>query len=326
MRVGSPEPSGDRAERVNHMVHTRWPLIALAALSLASPTATAQEPRDHLLARVGAYVDAWERELGSVVADEDYQQTVKRQQRLGAIDRARRPAFETRRLTSEFTLVHFDDGLAEWLGFRHVTRVNDIPVNDGRPRLNQLMNDASLSWRERWRRVRDLSAVFNLGSISRDFNVPTFALAALRTARHVHFSFSTPRSDRVDGTIFTLLEFNERGRPSLVTGAGGRDVPLRGKVWVDAADGRVRRTELTLRDRLYIPTTEPGDAPMQDDLLTSRLTVVFGPDAQVGTWVPVEMREQYDSSNGEQTLGRATYSNYRRFRTGGRVVGPARQQ
>jgi hypothetical protein len=45
----------------------------------------------------------------------------------------------------------------------------------------------------------------------------------------------------------------------------------------------VRRTELTLRDRLYIPTTEAGDGPMQDDLLTSRLTVVFGPDAQVGT-------------------------------------------
>lgn len=308
------------------MVITRWPFIALVGLGMASTSVTAQQPRGGLLARVGAYVDAWERELGSVVADEDYQQTVKRQQRLGAIDRARRPAVETRRLTSEFTLVHFDEGLAEWLGFRHVKRVDDRPVNDGGPRLNELMNDASLSWRERWRRVRDLSAVFNLGSISRDFNVPTFALAALRTGGHVRFSFSTPRADRLDGTTLTLIEFNERSRPSLVTGSGGRDVLLRGKVWVDAADGRVRRTELTLRDRLYIPTTEPGDAPMQDDLLTSRLTVVFGPDAQVGTWVPVEMREQYDSSNGEQTLGRATYSNYRRFRTGGRVVGPELQR
>lgn len=300
--------------------------MALVALGVASTTATAQQPRGGLLARVGAYVDAWERELGSVVADEDYQQTVKRQQRLGAIDRGRRPAVETRRLTSEFTLVHFDEGLAEWFGFRHVKRVDDRPVNDGGPHLNQLMNDASLSWRERWRRVRDLSAVFNLGSISRDFNVPTFALAALRTGRHVRFSFSTPRADRLDGIALTLIEFNERSRPSLVTGSGGRDVPLRGKVWVDAADGRVRRTELTLRDRLYIPTSEPGDAPMQDDLLTSRLTVVFGPDAQVGTWVPLEMREQYDSSNGEQTLGRATYSNYRRFRTGGRVLGPELQR
>lgn len=53
--------------------------------------------------------------------------------------------------------------MAEWLGFRHVKRVNDTPVNDGGLLLNQLMNDASLSWRERWWSVRDLSAVFNLG-------------------------------------------------------------------------------------------------------------------------------------------------------------------
>jgi len=132
--------------------------------------------------------------------------------------------------------------MAEWLGFRHVKRVNDTPVNDGGLLLNQLMNDASLSWRERWWRVRDLSAVFNLGYISRDFNVPTFALAALRTVRHVRFSFSTPRSDRVEGITLTLIEFNERTRPTLVAGSGGRGVLLRGKVWVDAADGRVRRT------------------------------------------------------------------------------------
>jgi hypothetical protein len=306
------------------MVFTRWPLTALVVLGVASTPAAAQESRQVLLARVGVYVDTWERELGSVVADEDYHQEVKRQPRLGAVDRARRPAVETRRLTSEFTLVHFDEGTAEWLGFRRVTRVNDTPVDGDGSRLNQLMNDVSLSWRERWRRVRDLSAVFNLGAISRDFNVPTFALTALRTARHSRFRFSTPRPDRVEGTTLTLVEFTERTRPTLVAGSGGRDVPLRGRVWVDAADGRVRRTELTLRDRLYIPTSEPGEGPQQDDLLTSRLTVVFGPDAQVGTWVPVEMREQYDSSNGEQTLGRATYSNYRRFRTGGRIVGPGR--
>jgi hypothetical protein len=57
-----------------------------------------------LLARVGASVDASERELGWVVADEDYHQEVKRQPCLGAVDRARRPAVETRRLTSAFTL------------------------------------------------------------------------------------------------------------------------------------------------------------------------------------------------------------------------------
>lgn len=49
-------------------------LVAIVVLSVASTTAVAQEPGPDLLARVGAYVDAWERELGSVVADEDYHQ------------------------------------------------------------------------------------------------------------------------------------------------------------------------------------------------------------------------------------------------------------
>jgi len=47
-----------------------------------------------------------------------------------------------------------------------------------------------------------------------------------------------------------------------------------------------------------------------------------GPDVQVGAWVPVDMRERYDNSWGEVTTGHARYSNYRRFRTSGRLVRP----
>ena len=42
----------------------------------------------------------------------------------------------------------------------------------------------------------------------------------------------------------------------------------------------------------------------------------------MGTWVPVEMRERYDNSWGEVTTGRATYTNYRKFRTSARLVPP----
>jgi hypothetical protein len=34
------------------------------------------------------------------------------------------------------------------------------------------------------------------------------------------------------------------------------------------------------------------------------------------------MRERYDNAWGEVTTGRATYTNYRRFRTSGRIVRP----
>jgi hypothetical protein len=52
-----------------------WVLVP-AAVVAASVIVTGQAGRADLLPRVGAYVDAWERELGSVVADETYQQPV----------------------------------------------------------------------------------------------------------------------------------------------------------------------------------------------------------------------------------------------------------
>ena len=138
------------------------------------------------------------------------------------------------------------------------------------------------------------------------------------------FASQTPRSDTVDGEVLTVLDLREEGRPTLVSGSGGRDVPLNGKVWFDARDGRVRRTEIRLRDRVLPPPEAVEEQRKREEDLTSLITVVFGPDANVGTWVPVEMRERYDNSWGEVTTGRATYTNYRRFRTTARLVRPGR--
>lgn len=59
-----------------------WVLVP-ATVVTASVIVTGQAGRADLLPRVGAYVDAWERELGSVVADETYQQPVVRLPRSG---------------------------------------------------------------------------------------------------------------------------------------------------------------------------------------------------------------------------------------------------
>ena len=179
------------------------------------------------------------------------------------------------------------------------------------------------SWPERWAEVRDRSAAFNLGSIARDINLPTFALAALRTVNQPRFRFATPRTDKIDGEVLVRIDFQERGRPTLVSGSGGRDIPLQGSVWLDQAEGRVRRTEILLRDRIVAPPNGAAEEERKrDEELASRITVVFGPDAGVGAWVPIEMRERYDNTWGEVTTGHATYGNYRRFRTAGRLIRP----
>lgn len=52
-----------------------------------------------------------------------------------------------------------------------------------------------------------MSAAFNIGSMARDVNLPTFAFAALRTAGQVRFSYSRPRSDTVAGELLTRIDF-----------------------------------------------------------------------------------------------------------------------
>jgi len=298
-----------------------WVLVPLAAVA-ASVIVTGQVGRDDLLPRVGAYVDAWERELGSVMADETYHQSVVRVSRSGVTRMPNTPPRESRQLISEFTLIHFEEGVSHWLGFRSVRLVDGKGVVVPGPSLADLMKDDRLSWRERWERVRDMNAAFNIGSISRDVNIPTFALAALKMVNQSRFRFSKPRSNTVDGEVLTALDIRETARPTLVSGLRGRDVPLNGTVWLDPREGRVRRTEILLRDLVLPPPDVGGQQHARDEELTSRITVVFGPDANVGTWVPVEMRERYDNSWGEVTTGRATYTNYRKFRTTARLVGP----
>jgi hypothetical protein len=299
----------------------RWSAVTSAVLSVGA-VASGQADRVDRLARLGAHVDAWERELGSVVADEIYTQSVTRLPRSGVSRESNKPPQETRELVSEFTLIHFDEGGSDWIGVRIVTRVDGKPVARG-PSLNELMDDTSLTWHQRWTRIRDRSAAFNLGSIGRTINTPTFALAAIRSVSQSRFTFTTPRSSTVDREVLTALGFRERARPTLVVGLAGRNVPLEGTVWLEPNGGRVRRTEIRLQDQLRPPAQAGGEQQhARDEELTSRITVTFGPDANVGTWVPLEMHERYDNSWGEVTTGRATYTNYRRFRTSGRIVRP----
>ena len=94
-------------------------------------------------------------------------------------------------------------------------------------------------------------------------------------------------------------------------------------MWLEPKGGRVRQTEIRLHDRIRPPDQAAGgEQPARDQDLTSHVTVIFAPDANVGTWVPVEMRERYTDSWGEVTTGRATYANYRNFRTSARIVRP----
>ena len=97
-----------------------------------------------------------------------------------------------------------------------------------------------------------------------------------------------------------------------------------GTVWIGRADGSVVRTSLTVRDAATNTTAV--------------LDVDYRLDAKLGLKVPVRMSETYEqqvilnvaprgspqnlSARRERIECVATYSNYRRFETSGRLVSP----
>jgi hypothetical protein len=87
----------------------------------------------------------------------------------------------------------------------------------------------------------------------------------------------------------------------------GGDVLSQGRVWVDPATGAVLRTELGF----YGPAT----AYLKENLIR----VDFERDSRLQLLLPREMEETY-GLDIEVVHGRASYRNYRRFETGGRLV------
>ena len=106
-----------------------------------------------------------------------------------------------------------------------------------------------------------------------------------------------------DGTI---VEFKETSRPTYVATTGGRDLPVYGRFWMDAATGTILRTELHA----------------VDTAVEAHITVTSSTTHGAGMCVPVRMEERYRRARDPNEVhGLATYSKFRRFQ----VHAPARK-
>jgi hypothetical protein len=260
-----------------------------------------------LLDRASRYVESFQRDFGSVVAEERYEQSLRRV--LGAnttsVQRGGGGPAETV-LVSDFLLVQVaGEG---WLPFRDVFERDGKQVRDRQERLATLfLKGTSRSAFEQARAIMDEGARYNIGNVARNINVPTLPLPFL-TARHrMRFSFkpgtrpgrrSATREggDEVDSGA--IIEFKETGRPTFISTTGGRDLPVSGRFWVDERDGTVLRTEV--------------DA--MDTSVEAHIVVTYEPDAGTGLRVPVRMEERYRRGRDPMEVrGVATYSRFRRF-------------
>ncbi len=294
-----PSRSTGRARRsVRRATAAVFGLAALAASTSAIPAAQTPAPvvdltADGVAAAASKYVAEYQKQFAFVVASEIYQQQL--------IEDGL--PTQMRRIEGELFMTYLpaDD---EWIAVHDVATVDGRPLAD-REDLQRLLRAGEV--RGVVDRIANRNAVFNIGTIIRNFNEPTLPLLLLRDKRLENSRFRRVgiRND-ADATIVTL-SFEERERPTLITSATGGAVFSKGQLVVEAGTGRIRQTTLEV----------------EDGRVKARLVTTYAPEERLGMWVPVSFSERYERDHRggkrEVVTGESTYRDYRRFEVTGRI-------
>jgi hypothetical protein len=275
---------------------------AMAGLLVIAPPASSQEPAlEVVLDRAAKYVVEFQRQLSGVVAEERYVQDVR-----FLLGRARLALAATHReLKSDLLLVK-PVGVDRWLQFRDVFEVDGKPVHDRSERLIELFIKPSSSSASQVERILNESARYNIGNVLRTVNTPVLALMMLDPANQPRFSFKRAthegpllgRGGAKPPASVWIVEYREVQKKTVIRTSNGRDLPARGRFWIDPATGQVAASELIAEDLLIKGTID----------------VEYQLEPSVGLLVPIEMRERYDiRRDGSRVDGVATYGRFRQF-------------
>lgn len=278
-------------------------------MNVAGPAAAEQPSLNEVLARMGQYLVDYEARLSAVVAEEHYEQW------LATPTGVRTQTART--LVSDFLFIRLPGG-AEWLGLRDVLLVDGKPLREREERLLALLTQGPPDALERAIKIAVENARYNLlgNDVFRTINVPTQVLELLSRQNHARFSFRKAGEATIAGTRAWKIEYAEHTRPTVIRTPGGRDRLARGIVWVEPVGGAVLRTQLDLGGDDF-----DFDANNVFSTLRAQTTVNYGRDARLDLRVPVEMREEYRRPT-RVIRGLATYRNFRRFETSGRIAPP----
>lgn len=307
-------------------------LIGVLALAAAAPAADEPPALADLLVHAGKYVRGFQHDFATVLSDETYVQRERYSLRIAGKEKV---TSAERTMRSEMLFLWMP-AEREWLAVRNVLAVDRQPIADSRARLEQWLTSAEPGAMGRLRNLRDESARFNIGRLTRNLSDPTLALKIVDPAHQPRFAFMLLGGESIDGISVLKVAFVERGHAPAMISVDGHGVTSRGAVWMTQS-GIIMRTRLELTD----PQT----------LIDVSMSVFYGRDPKLVGWLPIRMDEEYsqhlDDPSAAQLLtqatgggtvnGRtfvvmdgfsetiacsATYSNYRRFETSGRIVPP----
>ena len=264
--------------------------IALLAV-LAAPVAAQGPKLDDVVARIGRYVEDYGERLVNVVAEEAYRQSIP----LGV------PAPNNqRKLRSDYVMTRAS---GSWVGYRDTFEVDGRSVRDHDARLQLLIGSGALTQAAR---IADQNSRYNLANdaLPRNVNVPTFAFDLLSDRYRNRFSPQRSGIEAVEGRMAWVVEFRERDRPTIVRSPNGRDQPTRLRVVADPETGEIFQTTVTW------------------DQAGGSILVRYGHVPAVDVRVPMTMSDRFTMASSIEVIGDATYTNYRRFETSGRLITP----
>jgi hypothetical protein len=262
--------------------------MALTIVESAPAQPSSQAPTSlALVEKAAAYlVDVLPR-LTNVVAEEQYEQQTTSPRK-------------KRTLRSDYLIVRMPSG--DFASFRDVFDVDGRPVRDRDQRLEKLFLSAPASTAaEQAQRIADESARHNIWDIG-TINNPYLSMAFVQDAYRPRFRLQSPRQDKSLGPDVYAVFYDEFQVPTILHGNANRDLPSRGRWWIDAATGRVVKTELLL-----------GASAPRQGLSPIEITTAFKFDDELQLVVPASMQEIYPGTRTGDITGRATYGRFRRF-------------
>ncbi len=269
--------------------------ILLTFLAAASRSLPAQTAVETAVAEAGNYLRTFTEEVAGVVLEERY------------LQQAQGRVVSARELVSDLAIM--GDPRFGWVEFRDVFNVDGKPVRDRQDRVVELFANPSADSLAQAQRIVQEGARHNLSpagvQFARTVNLPLAALMFLRLENQSRSKFQRVSLDTISGRRVLIVRSEEVSMPRLI--ASGDNAPVRARFWIEQGTGRVLRTELEMSSRR-------GTTNIQ-----ALIEVEYGEVPEVGLWLPRQMEENYNFSDGmnrpiANVFGRAIYTNVRKFR------------
>ena len=279
---------------MRHLAHVVVCAVCAAGAVPAGVLAQSPPGVEDLRARATAYVDQFIARFAGVVAEERLvQETTSLPGKSGeGMNQRMNQAMPGRReIRSDFLFIR-RAASENWHVYRDAFEVDGRAVRDRGDRLMRLLTAPSLSNEQLALKIAQESSRYSLSPGLRTVDDPILVLVFLQPNYHPRFRFTRGPRDRDLGGDVWVVNFQEQARPTMVRGQGSADAPSTGKMWIDAATGRVLKTELRVN--------------------SSQVQTTFSWDESLGVAVPAEMRDSY-MVGPTAFRAKATYSRFRRF-------------